>query len=291
MNAPVRALILAALAALLPAGANAVTWGEPANGAHPNVGTLLFVDGTGIGFFSCTGTLISPTVMLTAGHCVETEGLPNLLTYVRFDDDAIGDIGDYPDLQAWFDAKWILAATVEAHPEWDDYATFPITYDIGVVVLSTPVYPPGGFAEVPGVGFLAGLKGRDKQWFTTVGYGLQAFLAGPVQLDEPPVPAPVFYADDYVKQQGSVKLIELNSQFSGYGLASARFSNNPGKGGGSCYGDSGGPTFFKDSNLLVAVTSFGIAKNGYCVGNDFNYRTDTQVAADFIQEMLLKHSP
>ena len=265
---------------------NAVTWGEPDNSEHPAVGTLLFVDGNGEGFFSCTGTMISATVMLTAGHCVEGGGLTNQETYVRFEDNALEGIfhGEDGTLQEWLDRDWIAAEAVEAHPLWDDYATFPITYDIGVVVLSEPVNR--GVAEIPELGFLAGLKGKDKQSFTTVGYGLQAFLAGPVQLGADPF----FYEDDYTKNKGTVKLIELNSQFSGYGLSSARFSNNPGKGGGSCYGDSGGPTFFKDSNKLVAVTSFGIAKNGYCVGNDFNYRTDISVAADFVAEMLEKYS-
>ncbi|MDO8864206.1 trypsin-like serine protease [Haliea sp. E1-2-M8] len=279
--------LLVVLSSLTFAGfANAVTWGEPDDGEHPAVGTLLFFDGNGVGLFSCTGTMISPWVMLTAAHCVETDGKPNAATFVRFDDNAVGDFS--PPLLGWLSDKWIAADSVEAHPKWDDYATFPITYDIGVVVLSEPV-SLSGYAEIPEVGFLAGLKGKDKQSFTTVGYGLQAFLGGPVQLQDPPVDAPVFYSADYVKQKGDVKLIELNSQFSGYGLSSARFSNNPGIGGGSCYGDSGGPTFFKDTNILVAVTSFGIAKNSYCMGNDFNYRTDTQEAAGFIEDMLKKY--
>jgi len=37
------------------------------------------------------------------------------------------------------------------------------------------------------------------------------------------------------------------------------------------------------------VTSFGWAKNGNCVGNDFSYRTDTQNAIDFIQGVLAEY--
>ena len=96
--------------------ANAITWGEPDAGEHPNVGTLLFVQ-NGVGFFSCTGTMIAPRVMLTAGHCVagadaDVVMQPNDITYVRFDEEGLAGIGDYPTLQAWFD--W-LHAKLDAH--------------------------------------------------------------------------------------------------------------------------------------------------------------------------------
>jgi hypothetical protein len=44
--------------------------------------------------------------------------------------------------------------------------------------------------------------------------------------------------------------------------------------GGTCNGDSGGPVFLgdPDSNLIVAVTSFGL--NVLCRGTDFSYRVD-----------------
>ena len=61
----------AALSMLVFAGgAGAVVNGEPDGNGHPNVGALLapqaYSDGT---WASCTGTLISPTVFLTAAHC------------------------------------------------------------------------------------------------------------------------------------------------------------------------------------------------------------------------------
>lgn len=252
--------------------AQAITWGEPDGEEHPNVGTLLFVQ-NGVGFFSCTGTMIAPRVMLTAGHCVAEAGNNNDVTYVRFDESGLDGIGDYGSLQDWFDAEWFAVTTVIPHPLWDDYALFPNTYDIGAVILEEEYYPSNGFGEIPPLGFLETLRGRDKQDFLSVGYGIQGTLKP-------------FAMDEYERYKGNVRLLEVKSLISGKGSQSAKFSNNPGVGGGTCYGDSGGPTFFQDSNMVVSVTSFGWAKNGNCVGNDFNYRTDTPAALDFIHMIL-----
>jgi hypothetical protein len=54
-------------------------------------------------------------------------------------------------------------------------------------------------------------------------------------------------------------------------------SNNPGvpHKGGTCFGDSGGPTFANtNSNLVVAVTSFGQGQNLNCSGVGGGYRLD-----------------
>lgn len=265
------------MALLASAAAYAITWGEPDDGEHPNVGTLLFVQ-NGVGFFSCTGTMIEPRVMLTAGHCVagkDANGVlqPNNLTYVRFEEDATSGISDYPSLNAWFDAEWIAAETVIPHPEWNDYDAFPDTYDIGVVILSEDVFPANGFGEIPEEGFLDGLVGREKNDFSVVGYGRQGTI-------EP------FEMNDYARYKGDVRLLETKSFLAGQGGSSAKFSNNPGIGGGTCDGDSGAPTFFQDTNIIVSVTSDGWAGNGNCVGNDFNYRTDIPPAQDFLNGVL-----
>jgi len=47
--------------------ANASTGGPPDGELHPSVGLLLFYDADGR--FRCSGTLVSPTVLLTAAHC------------------------------------------------------------------------------------------------------------------------------------------------------------------------------------------------------------------------------
>lgn len=249
----------------------AITFGQPDGDDHPHVGTLLFVQ-NGVGFFSCSGTLISPTKMLTAGHCVEEAGNTNDVTYVRFDENALDGIGNYPTLQDWFDAEWILAAEVIPHPDYDDFSAFPQTFDSGLVVLSEPVYlssygilPPEGLLET-----VRATKGNSTNWWTAVGYGSQGILNP-------------FAMDDYARYNSITRLVEINSTYTGPG-SSAKFSNNPGNGrGGTCFGDSGGPIFYQDTNIIGAVVSFGITP---CIGVDFQFRVDTESALDFIEENL-----
>ena len=42
--------------------------------------------------------------------------------------------------------------------------------------------------------------------------------------------------------------------------------------GGTCFGDSGGPNFIGDTNVIAGVTSFGM--NGNCAGTGGVYRVD-----------------
>ncbi len=61
-------------------------------------------------------------------------------------------------------------------------------------------------------------------------------------------------------------------------------SNSPGIGGGTCFGDSGGPLFYggSRSNTIVGVTSFGFTTD-LCAGTDFAYRTDQQAIIDWVR--------
>lgn len=268
--------VVALLLLLAVASAGAVTWGEPDQGAHPYVGTLLFQQGGGL--YSCSGTLLSPTVMVTAGHCTEEGGVPNTMTYVRFEEDALTGIDNYRDangvldLGAWLANDWI-AATAIPHSNYDDFNQFPATYDVGIVILSEPVYP-GTYAQLPELGFLETLtkgQGQKNDQFTVVGYGMQGYIKP-------------FEMDIWARYKGTVSLVELNSTFAGG--HSAKFTNNPGHGngsGGSCFGDSGGPVFYGDTTVIAAVVSWG---NSPCIGVDYQFRLDTAIAQDFIRPYL-----
>jgi secreted trypsin-like serine protease len=54
--------------------------------------------------------------------------------------------------------------------------------------------------------------------------------------------------------------------------------------GGTCFGDSGGPNFLGTSNIVAAVTSFGI--NGNCAGTGGVFRMDRQGVNDWVKSFL-----
>ena len=61
--------LLAMLLAMGPAAA--ITNGQPDAGRHPYVGLMVAHDADGVPLWRCSGSLLSPTVFLTAGHCTE----------------------------------------------------------------------------------------------------------------------------------------------------------------------------------------------------------------------------
>ena len=245
----------------------AVTFGQPDGTAHPYVGTLLFERADG--YYSCTGTLLSPTVMLTAGHCTEEAGVVNLNTWVTFSPNVTINSGwtTRKCLNRYLDndANGWIEATAYPHPQYTDFSQFPLTYDVGVLVLESPVYLQT-YGELAPVGFLDTVQGNDS--FTVVGYGQQGEIRP-------------FYSNEWTRYTGTVKLMELNSTRTGG--QSATFTNNPGGGGGTCFGDSGGPVFYQDTNVIVAVVSFGFTP---CIGVDYQFRTDLETTHDFVEDFL-----
>ncbi len=256
---------------LLVGSANAVTFGAPDGNAHPWVGTLVFQAADGR-FYSCTGTLLSSKVMVTAAHCTIDGGQLNLYTWVKFTPQIEWQSGWTADQHIAYlnDAKngWIKASKVIPHPQYA--GNYPNTYDVGLVLLGKPV--SGAYGALPPLGFLGNIPtgNVDANLFTVVGYGMQGYIKP-------------LYGDAWERYAGNVRLVELNS-FSDGADASAKFSNNPGKtSGGSCYGDSGGPVFYGATNMIAAVVSWGITP---CIGVDYQFRLDTPAAQNFIKAYL-----
>lgn len=270
-------LIVIALTLILIIPASAVTFGEPDGDAHPHVGIVYFEQPSGV--YRCTGTLLSPTVFLTAGHCTEEGGVANSRTWVNFAPDIYfpPDVLALPDdaFGNWLDEQDdFIKGTAHPHPDYDDFYEWPNTYDVGIVILEEEVVL-SEYGELPTLGLLDTLvkgQGRKDRGFTAVGYGLQGYN-------------PAFYRSERARYQGKVSLIEVNSASNG-DQHSAKFSNNPGGGngkGGTCFGDSGGPLFHGDSNVIGAVVSWGITP---CIGVDYQFRVDTAIAQDFINVYL-----
>jgi Trypsin len=265
-------LFLAAVVAAVSAtaGLHAVTFGQPDGSKHPYVGTIIFQTPTG--YFSCSATLMSSTVLLTAGHCTEEGGVANLQTWAKFTPSIsfpgranYATLGDYLNDPA---NGWIKGTAIP-HPQYADFNAFPMTFDVGVVTLNTPV-TMNVYGALPPQNFLLTVKPgkQSENRFTVVGYGMQGFIKP-------------FLEDIYARYNGQVKLVETNSTFTGG--QSAKFTNNPGTGGGTCFGDSGGPVFYSNTNMVVAVVSWGITP---CIGVDYQFRVDTAVAQNFLRTYI-----
>ncbi|HSJ35933.1 MAG TPA: trypsin-like serine protease [Acidimicrobiia bacterium] len=287
-----RSIFVIALALLmaLAGAASAITWGEFDGEEHPHVVNLLFVQ-NGVGYYSCTGTLLTPTVVLTAGHCtgwLDAAGdlHPNEATYVTNAPDINQLIAEtrpnYDTTIEWLEAEWISGQAVP-HPEYADFAGFPDTFDIGLVLLDDPMNV-SEYGELPTLGqfdYLAKKKtSPSHRMVEVVGYGLVGRI-------------PAFSDDIIWERRVGYSTIINTGQSANAGEQNFVYSNNPGNGngvGGTCSGDSGGPAFWIDpatgqpTNLIVGVNSYGIAPN--CNGNDYQFRTDTAAALDFVSQYL-----
>ncbi len=254
-------LVVALLLVLGVAPASAITDGELDGDGHPYVGLMVAQDADGNPMWRCSGTLLDETHFLTAGHCTEA---PAAHVEIWFDADVESGIpaNDYP-----FTGD--VGGTPYTHPQYDPNAFF--LYDLGMVVLDTPMVM-GEYGELPSLDQLDTLKtrrGRQNTTFTAVGYGLQ-------QIN------PVFVQSDRVRMVAYPHLIQINTP--GFtGDFSLLLSNNHST-GGTCFGDSGGPNFLGDSNVIAGVTSFGI--NGNCAGTGGVYRIDRADDLEFIASFL-----
>jgi V8-like Glu-specific endopeptidase len=252
---------LCAVALLASHHAAAITDGELDGDGHPHVGILIFDVGGGPAW-RCSGTLISPTVMLTAGHCTfGAEG--GRVWFDAFEADVLAK--GYP----FGGAGAIEFVEVYTSPNYNPNAFF--LNDVGVVILETPVFLDE-YATLPEAGQLNQLKtrrGKQNQTFTAVGYGLQKIN-------------PVFIESERSRYVATPHLIQINVP--GFtGDFSLLLSNNHST-GGTCFGDSGGPNFIGDSNVVGGVTSFGI--NGNCAGTGGVYRMDRSHDIEWVSSFL-----
>jgi len=237
-----------ALAAIGLGPAWAVKYGAPDGNGHPYVGLMVAQDANGDPLWRCSGTLLSSTLFLTAGHCTES---PAAHVEIWFDADVdAGRPGNgYP-----FTGD--VGGTPHTHPSYNPNAFF--LFDLGVVVLDSPMVMSqyGALPALDVLDSLATERGRQDVGFTAVGYGLQ-FIN------------PVFVESARVRMVATPDLIQINTGFTGD--FSVLLTNNHST-GGTCFGDSGGPNFIGSSNVVGGVTSFGI--NGNCAGTGGVYRVD-----------------
>lgn len=271
-----------------PAGA--ITYGEPDAGEHPYVGFMIYFVPSEPGWFSCSGTLLDEDTFLTAGHCVFDIGVdgedsdPSGGTdvWVTFDETETlagwPARADYPDeaslyaaRSAWLDGNdQYTSGTAIPSPDYDDFASFPVNSDVGVVELDEPqpMVTYGVLAPLGTVEDLAGTaKSRNTALVETVGYGIQSVQPHPADVES--------------RFKSTSRIVEISgNQASSGNLHTLNNPSKPGGVGGSCFGDSGGPVFVNDTNQVIAVVSYGFSAT--CHGADYSWRVDTSDAYDFL---------
>lgn len=257
------AALVGALMLVTASPASAVINGQPDGNRHPYVGVAFTTE------TFCSGTLISPTVFLTAGHC--TEAFAGSTVYVLFDPQPVFD----PDpTHPYFVPTGAVTGTPHTHPQYCEGCAggLPgfIAYDVGVITLSRPVTDVG-YGQLPSTGAVDRLA--QKAQLTAVGYGVQSFARGGGQ------PQPDQFGTRYFAE------VLFNNSSSRTSAMFLRHSGNPAQGrGGTCFGDSGGPIFAADQRTVLAVTSFGT--NGVCAGQGYAQRIDRPDVLDWIRSFL-----
>jgi hypothetical protein len=259
--------------------ASAITNGVPDGDNHPYVGLLVFDSAPGTPGWRCSGALIAPNVVLTAGHC--TDGA----VAARFwaDKDVTYTNYPFPLYPYGGPGSGAIEGTAYTNPKYDSPENpygggkgLPAYSfrDVGIVVLDEPITNMG-FAALPSPGQVDTLKNKTAIDF--VGYGVQE------QIMTYPGESP---RDRWTGPR--IRMYAPSQLVSGEFVHSAeymRLALNPGGGsGGTCFGDSGGPDLLGGTNTVLAVNSY--VTNVNCSGVGYSARVDVPETLEWIYTFL-----
>jgi len=271
------------LVLILAVPALAITNGQPDGDNHPYVGLLVFDSAPGVPQWRCSGALIAPTVVLTAGHCTDGAAAAR----VWFDKDVTYDRYPFPLYPYGGPGSGAIEGTAYTHP---DYRSPDNPYgggnglpafsyrDVGIVVLDEAVVMDE-YAALPAAGLVDTLKNKTPIDF--VGYGVQYQLKIPGK--ELPQPPPYYrWAGPRVRMYAPSELVSGKFVHSAEYL---RLALNPGGGsGGTCFGDSGGPDLLGKTNTVLGVNSY--VTNVNCSGVGYSARVDVPEVLAWIEGFL-----
>ena len=254
---------LAAIASVAVVPAGAITNGTPDGEGHPYVGLMVAKNAAGVPLWRCSGTLMSETIFMVAGHCTEApaasaviwfssgspSGIPLGTGYPAAGANPCAGISGYP---CTGDAT---SSAIYTHPQYNS-ATF-FLHDLGIVRLSSSVTGKG-FGALPTLGAVSRLGKHGS--ITSVGYGLQKSFPDAASQNDRAV---------RIRMVAHPRIKSVDTGFVG---DFAFETSSDAARGGTCFGDSGGPNFLGDSNVVGGVTSFGTTDT--CKGHNGAYRVD-----------------
>jgi hypothetical protein len=230
----------------------AIIGGEVDGAGHPAVGA---VDTQALGLpLVGSGVLISPTVFLTAGHVTHF-----------FDDAGVTQARVTFDPVVTASSTW-YTGTVHTNPAFQTLrADEP--GDIGVIVFDDPI-PGIAPALLPEENLLATMRpdARSGLTLTVVGYGVTQ-MDGGSNGGGPPDPD---LASGGTRKRANESLLSLTEEWLRVGVLDDS---------AICLGDSGGPAFLNDSDVIGSITSYIPAG---CKNVAWNIRLDTPEARAFL---------
>jgi V8-like Glu-specific endopeptidase len=236
----------------------AITNGQPDEDGHPYVCCVVMFDESGQFVGSASGVLISPDIVLTAGHV--TEAGP--YAFVTFS----------PEVQYGNLTGYVFGFPY-THPDYEYYGgpetRGSLTHDVGIIELSEP-FTMTEYGALPNEGVDDTLA--PNTMLDIVGYGYN--------YRERPSQQWLFYDQRYYAQSELIASKDKQSD------EFIKITCNPAQGkGGMSFGDSGGPILLGGTNTVLGLVSYGTNFNSAGVG--YAARIDTADVLDWINSWLL----
>ena len=277
---------LLALATILIIGqqlvgsAYAIKNGAPDQEKHPYVCWIATWDGTSEFIYLGTGSLIAPTIVLTAGHITQPPGGIEH-AWVTNEPEALWIVENNEILEPdeILALGWHEVETWEAHPDYRSVGekgiTDWITHDVGILTLDVPI-DLDEYAILPTPDLVDTLP--KKQGVDLVGYGVQIQVRG----QGIPPPGNWGFINFGYRYGAIAQLVGGNDVISDEFM---RLTSNPAKGkGGTGFGDSGGPILLAGTDTILGVCSWGTNSN--LAGISYEQRIDSTEVLEWIKSFI-----
>ena len=257
--------------------AGAITGNYTKDFTHDAVGLLVFYTPNtpaGEDPFShrCSGTLISPTVMVTAGHC--TEGVDEGRVYFQqsvapnYDPNAFGGWGGDPTTGYPYRTASPSTAPTTTASTTSRASRKPRTQASSFSTNPSRLRTASESCPRPARSIATSPRRRTRSWLGSP----SVVTASPTRI--------LVRCRSVSGSTATSYAVEGESTVTDANLKTTANASQ-GK-GGTCNGDSGGPVYFYGTNIIAAVTSFGM--NGQCKGLDFSYRLDRAAVLAWIND-------